>query len=66
MIYGVLALLPLLYHQKTTNSAVNRSLAIVINNWLINDFSECSYEIVKSYTHCCIQYDLLAWVISMI
>ena len=55
MMYGVLTLLPLLSYQKTTNSAVNKSLACVINNW--NDFS---------YTHCCIQYDLLTWVINMI
>ena len=64
MMYGVLTLLSLLYYQKTTNSAVNRSLASVINNW--NDFSKCFYELVKSYTHCCIQYDLLTWVINMI
>ena len=64
MMYGVLTLLPLLYYQKTTNSAVNRSLASVINNW--NNFSKCFYEVVKSYTHCCIQHDLLTWVINMI
>ena len=64
MMYGVLTLLLLLYYQKTTNSAVNRSLASVINNW--NDFSKCFCELVKSYTNCCIQYDLLAWVINMI
>ena len=64
MMYGVLTLLPLLYYQKTTNSAVNRSLASVINNW--NDFSKCFYELVKLYRHCCIQYDLLTWVINMI
>ena len=64
MMYGVLILLPLVYYWKTTNSAVNRSLASVINNW--NDFSKCFYELVKSYTHCCIQYDLLTWVINMI
>ena len=64
--YGVLTLykVPLLYYQKTTNSAVNRNLASVINNW--NDFSKCFYELVKSYTNCCIQYDLLTWVINMI
>ena len=62
MMYGVLTLLPLLYYQKTTNSAVYRSLASVINSW--NDFSKCFYEPVKSYTHCCIQYDLLTWVIN--
>ena len=64
MMYGVLTLLPLLYHQNTTNSAVNRNLASVINNW--NDFSKCFYELVKSYKNCCIQYDLLTWVINMI
>ena len=64
MMYGVLTLLPLLYYQKTTNSAINRSLASVNNNW--NDLSKPFYELVKSYTHCCIQYDLLTWVINMI
>ena len=57
MIYGVLSLWPLLYCQKTTNSAVNESLASVINNW--NDFSKYFYELVKSYAQCCIQYELL-------
>ena len=64
MMYGVLTLLSLLYYQKTTNSAVNRSLASVINNW--NDFSKCFYGLVKPYTRSCIQYDLLIWVINMI
>ena len=64
MMYRVLTLLPLLYYQKTTNGAVNRRLASVLNNW--NDFSKCFYELVKSYTNCCIQYDLLTWVINMI
>ena len=64
MMYWVLTLLPLLYYQKTTNSGVNRSLASVINNW--NDFYKYFYELVKLYTHCCIQYDLLTWVINMI
>ena len=64
MIYGVLTLFPFLYFQKATNSAVNRSLASVINNW--NYFSKCLYELLKSYIHCCIQYDLLTWVINMI
>ena len=62
--YGVLALLPLLYYQQTTNSAVDRSLASVITNW--NDFSKCFYKLVKSYPNCCIQYDLLTQVINMI
>ena len=57
MMYGVLTLLPLLYYQKTTNSAVNINLASVINNW--NDSSKCFYELVKSYTNFCNQYDLL-------
>ena len=57
MMYGVLTLLPLLYFQKTTNIAVNISLASVINNW--NDFSKYFYELVKSYAQCCIQYELL-------
>ena len=64
MMYGVLTILLLPYYQKTTNRAVNRSLASVINNW--NDFSKCFYELVKSYKHCCIQYDLLTWAINMI
>ena len=64
MMYGVLTLLPLFYFQKTTNIAVNISLASVINNW--NDFSKYFYELLKSYTNCCIQYDLLIWVINMI
>ena len=34
MMYGVLALLPLLYYQKTTNSAVNRSLASVVTEMI--------------------------------
>ena len=63
MMYGVVTLLPLLSYQKT-KSAVKRSLASVINHW--NDFSKCFYELVKSYTNCCIQYDLLTWVINMI
>ena len=54
MMYGVLTFLPLLYYQKTTNSAVNRNVAGVINNW--NNFSKCV----------CIEYDLLTWVINMI
>ena len=64
MMYGVLTLLSLLYYQKTTNGAVHRSLASLIKNW--NDFSKCFYELVKSYINCCIQYDLLTWVINMI
>ena len=64
MMHGVLTLLPLLYYQKTTNTGVNRSLASVINNW--NDFYIYFYELGKSYTNCCIQYDLLTWVINMI
>ena len=49
MIYGVITLyeVSLLYYQKTTNSAVNRNLASVINNW--NDSSKCFYELVKPY-----------------
>ena len=53
MMYGVMALyeVSLLYYQKTTNSAVNRNLASVINNW--NDSSNCFSELVKSYTYFC-------------
>ena len=32
--YGVLTLLPLLYCQKTTNSAVNRSLASAVTEMI--------------------------------
>ena len=60
MLYEV----PLLYYQKTTNRAVNRNLASVINNW--NDSSKCFYELVKSYIFLHDQYDLLTWVINMI
>ena len=63
MMYGVMIHLPLLYYQKTTILAVNRGLASVINNW--NYFFKCCYELVKSYKHCCIQYDLLTWAINM-
>ena len=40
MMYGVMKLCeePFLYYQKTTNSAVNRNLGSVINNW--NDSSK--------------------------
>ena len=55
MMYGVLTLLLLLYYQKTTNSAVNRSLV----NVLTDTFSKCVCGLVKSYTICWIQYDLL-------
>ena len=58
--YGVLTLLSLLSYQKTTNSAVDKSLTSVINNR--HDFSKCFYELVKSYTNCCIQYDLLTCI----
>ena len=53
MIYGVMTLheMSLLNCQKTTNSAVYRNLASVINNW--NDSSNCFYEVVKSYTYFC-------------
>ena len=34
MMYGVLTLLPLLYYQKTTNSAVNRSLVSVVTEMI--------------------------------
>ena len=34
MMYGVLTLLLLLYYQKTTNSAVNRSLASVVTEMI--------------------------------
>ena len=54
----------LLYYRKTTNSAVNRNLASVINNW--NDSSKCFYELVESYIFLHDQYDLLIWVINMI
>ena len=47
MVYGVLTLLPLLYYQKKIDSAVNRNLASVTNNW--NDFTKCFYELVNSY-----------------
>ena len=62
--YGVLTLLPMFYYQKTTNSAVNRNLASVIDKQ--NDSSKCFYELVTSYTNLCSQYDLSAWVINMI
>ena len=64
MMDGVLIHLPLLYYQKTTIRAVNRSLASTINKW--NDFSKCCYKLVMSYKHCCTQYDLLTWVINMV
>ena len=63
MMHGVLTLLPLLYYQKTTNSVVNRSLASVVTE-MVSLNNVC--ELVKSYTICCIQYDLLTWVINMI
>ena len=65
MMYGVMTLykVSLLYYQKT-NSAVNRNLASVINNW--NDSSNCFYELVKSYIFLHDQYDLLTWVVNMI
>ena len=34
MIYGVLILLPLLYYQKTTSSAVNKGLACVVTEMI--------------------------------
>ena len=34
MMYGVLTLLPLLYYQKTTNGAVNRSLVSVVTEMI--------------------------------
>ena len=48
MMYGVMTLysVSLLYYLKTTNSAVDRNLASLINNW--NDSSNCFYEPVKS------------------
>ena len=66
MMYGVITLyeVSLLYYQKTTNSAVNRNLASVINNW--NDSSKSFYELVKSYIFLHDQYDLLTWVADMI
>ena len=47
--YGVMALyeVTLHYYQMTTNSAVNRNLVSVINDW--NDSSKCFYELIKSY-----------------
>ena len=53
MLYGVLTLykVSLLSYQKTTNSAVNRNLASVINNG--NDSSICFYGPVKSYIYFC-------------
>ena len=53
MMYGVLTLykVPLLYYLKTTNGAVNRNLASLIDNWI--DSSECFYQLVKSYTNFC-------------
>ena len=47
--YGVMALYEVTlhyYHQMTTNSAVNRNLVSVINDW--NDSSKCFYELIKS------------------
>ena len=51
MLYGVLTLykVSLLSYQKTTNSAVNRNLASVINNG--NDSSICFYGPAKSYIY---------------
>ena len=34
MMYGVFTLLPLLYYQKATNSAVNRSLVRVVTEMI--------------------------------
>ena len=58
MMYGVMTLyeMSLLYYQNITNSAVNRNLASVINNW--NDSSKCFYELVKSYIFLHDHYDL--------
>ena len=59
MMYGVMALyeVSLLYYQKTTNSAGNRNLASVINDW--NNSSKSFYELAKSYIFLHDQYDLL-------
>ena len=57
MMYGYMTLyeVSLLYYQKTTNSAVYRNLASVINNW--NDSSKCFYTLVTSYIFLHGQYD---------
>ena len=59
MMYGVMALyeVSLLYYQKTANSAGNRNLASVINDW--NNSSKSFYELAKSYIFLYDQYDLL-------
>ena len=59
MMYGVMTLYEtsLLYYQKTTNNAVNRNLASVINN--SNDFSKCFHELVKTHLFLHDQHDLL-------
>ena len=62
MMHRVLTLLPLLYYQKATNSAVKKNIESEINNW--NDSSKPFSELVKSYTNFCSQYDLLTWVIN--
>ena len=59
MMYGVMALyeVSLLYYQKTANSAGNRNIASVINDW--NNSSKSFYELAKSYIFLYDQYDLL-------
>ena len=48
MMYGVMTLYEFLYYQMTaTNSALNRNLASVINNW--NNSPLNVYELIKSY-----------------
>ena len=51
MMYGVMKLCeePSLYYQKTTNSAVNRNLGSVINNW--NDPAKCFLWTSKVILH---------------
>ena len=44
MMYGVLTLLLLLYYQKTTNSAVNRSLASAVTEMI-------SLNVFMNYSH---------------
>ena len=47
----------LLHYQLSKNSAVNRNLACVINNWKIPNI----YELIKSYVIFCMINELLIW-----
>ena len=60
MMHGVMILyeVPLLYYQVTTNSAVNRTLACVINNW--NSFSKCLWTNKVIHIFCMLN-EVLIW-----